>query len=452
MSTKKKTKNNAISLRTIYTLMVVGAVLLAGLMLYSTAYLSSSYRALTENSKNTIELRKASLELMDASDYLTERVHRFVITGDKRLMKEYFNEAFSFKHREEAINTLTSGSDNKEAIDNLSSAMDSSMRLMNREYYAFRLVIEAKGFTDYPEQLKDIKLSDSDKALSPDQQMSRAADIVFDNDYYTQKHLIHDKMQASLDELEKAANEADNKALSDMRSKLTLVRIMILIETIAMFFLVWIASHLGINPIIRAVERIKNNTKIPEVGTREFRYLVSAYNQMYDMYRKSLKHLDFKASHDELTGVYNRAGYDTLISSIELKSTYMLYFDVDNFKYINDTYGHETGDKVLKKLVSVLQNNFRPDDFVCRIGGDEFVVLMVHTDDNQKDLIASKIEEINKQLADSGDGLPCASISVGVVHGSEVSETDELYKKTDEAMYKSKQKGKHTYTFYSSEA
>ncbi|MBQ7203342.1 MAG: hypothetical protein IJS03_04910 [Eubacterium sp.] len=60
------TKNNAISLRSIYILIVVGAVLLAGLMLYSTAYLSSSYRALTEN---TIALRKASLELMDVEGF-----------------------------------------------------------------------------------------------------------------------------------------------------------------------------------------------------------------------------------------------------------------------------------------------------------------------------------------------------------------------------------------------
>lgn len=420
-------------------------------MLYSTAYLSVSFKDLTESSENTIALRKASLDLMDASDYLTERVQRFTITADKQLMYEYFNEATQAKRREKALDTLSAGTDNAAAIEKLQSAMESSVQLMSREYYAFRLVIEAKGYTEYPEPLKDVELSERDKALSAEEKMSRAADIVFDNDYYSHKHRIRESMQASLDELEKLVEETDNAALSAMRSRLIFVRIMILIGTVSLFFLVWLASHLGINPIISAVERIKNNTKLPEAGTREFRYLVHAYNQMYEMYKNSIERLDFKATHDELTGVFNRAGYDSLLASIDIKSTYMLLFDIDNFKDINDNYGHETGDRILKKFVKVLRSNFRPDDFICRIGGDEFVVLMLHTDGRQQQLLASKIDGINKQLAETEDGLPGASISVGIVHGNEYDETDELYRKTDEAMYRSKQKGKSTYTFYSDE-
>ena len=88
------------------------------------------------------------------------------------------------------------------------------------------------------------------------------------------------------------------------------------------------------------------------------------------MYKKSIEHLNFKASHDELTGAYNRAGFDLLLSSLDLDSTYLMMLDVDNFKTINDTYGHETGDKVLKKLVQVLKKNFRSDD---RISGPTII-------------------------------------------------------------------------------
>jgi len=169
---------------------------------------------------------------------------------------------------------------------------------------------------------------------------------------------------------------------------------------------------------------------------------------MYEVYKNSLERLNFKASHDELTGAYNRSGYQLLLTGIDLSSTYMLLFDVDNFKGINDTYGHETGDEVLKKLVQVLKNNFRSDDYVCRIGGDEFVVFMVHTTEMQHNLIVQKINEINRELGDTGDGLPSASISVGIAHGTDASDPEDLFEKTDEAMYKAKQSGKHTYAFY----
>ena len=76
-----------------------------------------------------------------------------------------------------------------------------------------------------------------------------------------------------------------------------------------------------------------------------------------------------------------------------------MMLDVDNFKTINDTYGHETGDKVLKKLVQVLKKNFRSDDYICRLGGDEFVVFMVHSDEMQRKLIEMKLEKINQELS-----------------------------------------------------
>ena len=127
----------------------------------------------------------------------------------------------------------------------------------------------------------------------------------------------------------------------------------------------------------------------------------------------------------------------------------MSLFDLDNFKGINDNYGHETGDRVLKKLVDTLKNNFRMDDYICRIGGDEFVVFMVHSSPAMKNLITTKIENINNQLSEETDGIPPISTSVGIVHGTDVKDSSTLFEKADEAMYKSKQKGKRTLTFYS---
>ncbi|HAU99745.1 MAG TPA: hypothetical protein DCW47_00950 [Lachnospiraceae bacterium] len=445
----KKDQNEGISLRTVNIFMIIGAVVIFCLMVYFTYQLSVSFRDLTKSSEQQIELRKAALELMDASDYLTEKVQRFTVHGDMRFLEEYFEEAFEANRREEAIEKMSEGAGADEALRKLETAMEGSLKLMDQEYYAMRLVIEAKGYTEYPEILDSVVLSEEDKALLPDDKMRRATETVLSDDYYELKDMIRQNMRASLDELEEMAYDNDARALEDLRQKMILVRIAIIVQTTLVFFMVWFTSRLGIRPILNAVDRIKSESPIPEDGANEFRYLAHAYNKMYEAYKRSLEHLNFKASHDELTGAYNRFGYDLLLSSLDLNNSYMMLLDVDNFKTINDTYGHETGDRVLVKLVEVLRKNFRMDDYICRIGGDEFVVFMVHSSEMQRDLIASKIEKINKELGELDDGLPPISISVGIVHGTEATDAENLFEKTDEAMYKAKQSGKHTYTFYS---
>ena len=443
----KQIRSDGISLRTTYLLLVIGAVIISGLMFYSTFRLSHSFQRLTAASEEQIELRKAARELMDASDYLTERVQRFTIHGDMRFLEEYFTEAFEANHREEAVARMSVGTDNAAALADLQTAMAGSLDLMALEYYAMRLVIDAKGCTDYPEVLRSVTLTEADKALSPEEKLHRATEIVLSDEYYEQKERIRENMRASLDELEQMAYATDSLTLESFRKEIVLVRVIITIQTIGIFLMVWLTARLGIHPVLNAVERIKANSPIPEVGANEFRYLARTYNKMYEVYKRSLAHLNFKASHDELTGAYNRSGYELLLSSLDLSSTYMMLFDVDNFKTINDTYGHEVGDKVLVRLVNVLKNSFREDDYICRIGGDEFVVFMVHATEKQRTQISAKMEAINRELTQSVDGLPPASISVGIAHGTEAADAVSLFEKTDMAMYQAKKNGKHTYRF-----
>ena len=212
--------------------------------------------------------------------------------------------------------------------------------------------------------------------------------------------------------------------------------------------MIWLTSRLGINPVLRAVEKIKDDSPIPEMGANEFRYLARTYNKMYSVYKTSVEHLNYKASHDELTSVYNRSGYDLLLSALDFNTTYLLLFDIDDFKHINDTYGHEMGDLVLQRVAKTLSSYFRSDDYVCRIGGDEFVVFMVHSDEHQHALIASKINRINYELSKEEDGIQPTSISVGIAHGSGAETATILFEQADEALYETKRKGKHGYTFY----
>lgn len=439
--------NKGISLRTINISLIIGAVLVSALMFVSTFRLSSSFRRVTETSEQQIELRKAARELMDASDYLTEKVQRFTVTADMRFVQEYFDEAFIAHHREEAISRMSTGTASEEALKVLKDAMKESLALMNTEYYAMKLVIEAKGYTEYPELLQSIELSDSDKALSPQEKMRLATEMVLNDEYYNHKYLIRENMTISLDELEKMAYDKDEDAMAALSNELKLVRVVIILQTFGIVILVWLTTKLGIHPVLNAVDRIKEDSPIPEGGAVEFRYLAKAYNKMYEVYRKSLESLSFRASHDELSGLYNRAGYDLLLSSIDIESTYMLLFDVDNFKTINDNYGHGAGDEAIRNVARVLKENFRSDDYVCRIGGDEFVVLMVHAPKSAKNLLSTKIKHINDELGNSRDNLPSYSVSVGIAHGSDSTDAINLFAKCDTALYESKARGKHTYTF-----
>lgn len=439
--------HKGISLRTVNFSLIIGAVLVSVLMFVSTFRLSSKFRRVTETSEQQIELRKAARELMDASDYLTEKIQRFTVTADMRFVDEYFNEAFIAHHREEAISRMSSGDASKEALKVLQDAMKESLELMNTEYYAMKLVIEANGYTEYPELQHSIELSDSDKALSPQEKMRHATEMVLNDDYYSHKYLIRENMTISLDELEKMAYDRDEDAMTALSNELKVVRLVIILQTFGIILMVWLTTKLGIHPVLNAVDCIKEDSPIPEGGAVEFRYLAKAYNKMYEVYRRSLESLSFKASHDELSGLYNRAGYDLLLSSIDLESTYMLLFDVDNFKTINDTCGHCAGDEAIRNVARVLKENFRSDDYVCRIGGDKFVVLMVHAPKSAKNLISSKIKHINSELENPRDNMPAYSVSVGIAHGSDATATINLFAKCDTALYESKARGKHTYTF-----
>ncbi len=442
-------KEKGISLRSIHIWLVVIMVLMAGVVAYSTSRLISTFNSLTDASDEHLELEKAAHELMDASDYLTENVQRFTIDGDMVFLEQYFEEALETNRREEALKKMDVGEKTSEAHTRLKEAVDNSIKLMDREYYAMKLVIEAKGYTEYPDVLKSVKLSDEDKALSSDDKMRRATEFVLDSEYYEQKNKIRTNMQESLEEVDKLMFTAEGSEFSALKLEIIIVRIVIVIQTLIIIFIVWLTARLGINPVLKAVDKIKEDCPIPETGANEFRYLAKAYNKMYARYRTSLEQLEFKASHDELTGAYNRAGYELLMSGIDLDRTCMMLLDVDNFKNINDTNGHETGDKVLIKLVQILKKIFRDGDHVCRIGGDEFVVLMEHSTGMDREMLEAKMDQINKELENTDDGLPPISISVGVVHGKEATDVNNLFEKTDAAMYESKKKGKHTYTFYS---
>ena len=169
--------------------MIVGALLLSGLMIFATFDFSKSYSRLVETSDSHIQLRKDARELMDASDYLTERVQHFANSGDINYLDEYFAEALESKRREEAISKLSAATGNSDAVKKLEDALYYSMKLMNREYRAMKLILEAQGLTTDHTEVNNVTLTAYELAMSPEEKMQRAMSIVTDSEYFNYERL-----------------------------------------------------------------------------------------------------------------------------------------------------------------------------------------------------------------------------------------------------------------------
>lgn len=153
---------------------------------------------------------------------------------------------------------------------------------------------------------------------------------------------------------------------------------------------------------------------------------------------------------DELTGLYNRRGCLTLgeqylkLINRQKKGIFMLYADLDNMKWINDTLGHKAGDLALIEVASLLKENYRESDIIARIGGDEFVVLPVGTCQDRVELIESRLHRALKKYNAKSDQGYDLSISVGIAFydPEHVSTIDELLDVADKLMYDKKKSKK----------
>lgn len=169
--------------------------------------------------------------------------------------------------------------------------------------------------------------------------------------------------------------------------------------------------------------------------------------------------LSHQAFHDFLTGLPNRALFmDRLEHALARRGSQedyiaVLFLDIDNFKNINDTYGHEVGDHVLTETGHRLASCVRAGDTVARLAGDEFTVLLEGVKDKQEAaLVAERIEEQIREPLGIDEHNLFITASIGVMFGaSGGGDPGEILHDADSAMYEAKRKGKDRYEFYSSQ-
>ena len=162
--------------------------------------------------------------------------------------------------------------------------------------------------------------------------------------------------------------------------------------------------------------------------------------------RRTQTQLEDLVIHDPLTRVLNaRAFSDRLGQELRRNRRYgrplsLLYLDLDDFKIVNDSHGHQTGDAVLRLVAEAIRGAVRQADIVGRMGGDEFAVLMPET---ASDVAEAATERLAKSLRAAFQGNPSVTASIGIVSCTDSAVTpDDVLHKADRAMYEAKSKGK----------
>jgi diguanylate cyclase (GGDEF)-like protein len=163
--------------------------------------------------------------------------------------------------------------------------------------------------------------------------------------------------------------------------------------------------------------------------------------------QKRSEKLEKRANIDSLTGAYSRAKFNNLFHSEFARSTRyfnpltILFIDIDNFKIVNDTYGHDIGDDVLKKFANLISINSREFDVLARWGGEEFILMLPQTNINDGYKLAEKIRNII--ASNEFDKIGTLTCSIGLSMLNKGDSHESLIKRADNALYKAKSSGRN---------
>ena len=273
-------------------------------------------------------------------------------------------------------------------------------------------------------------LPEEEKQLSQKEKLEKAQKLVSNNEYRNKRGTIMREVSGCLDQLlEKTKNRQQraNTIFSDMYLKLE-IAIMILVILL-----------LSICIIVRKL-----------IGAAELQKWAETYNKVFKENEETQRLIRRQAEHDAMTDALNRGSFEKLLHMYENGDTpyALILIDVDTFKTVNDMYGHAVGDEILKKVTGLLKKAFRSIDHVCRIGGDEFAIIMVEMTSDLKYTIEEKIKAVNEELGTENENIPAVSLSVGVAFSDRENSGESIFKDADKALYYVKENGRNGCKFY----
>jgi len=202
------------------------------------------------------------------------------------------------------------------------------------------------------------------------------------------------------------------------------------------------------------IERLINETHTRAEETESFKRQVDLMSEEVKNLDRQLKRISIDANTDELTGIMNRRAFNEKVRETQKKCTdsskifSLVMIDIDHFKRLNDTFGHLTGDKVLKFIASLIQKNIRGGDYVARFGGEEFVIILPNTVQESALCVADNIRAYlsRQKLYDQKANLQLGvlTLSMGVATYVPSSDTLEtMLDRADRCLYHAKSNGRN---------
>lgn len=220
----------------------------------------------------------------------------------------------------------------------------------------------------------------------------------------------------------------------------------------------------SISPIIQIAQLVSNqkayNLRFPKNNIKEFDHLNSVFNQLLGEIQSWHTHLQtensqlsYQVQHDDLTQLPNRNYfYQVLCDAYDNESTRnqtaLIFIDNNNFKSINDKYGHLVGDEVLKEMATRLKQSTRQNDFIARLSGDEFAIILksIHQPDNLISIAENLIKCCDEPLIYKGQEVHF-SFSLGIAIAKEAQSPEDFISHADQAMYKAKTLKHHWFIY-----
>ena len=441
-----------ISIRTVSIVIFLITVGIGGMLALISSECTRQFQNLQNETERFIQCESALQQMQAGSDYLEKQVSQYVQTGQYIHMDFYLKEIRETQRYEKACDYLQQEFGGTTAIKPLESAVAYEEKLREQEFYIMRLMAEV-SFADealWPEEIRGIALAAEDAALEQEQKQERALEILSGHAYKILRTNEDNYIVGAKQALGQQTRNNQNHAQTVFRDVYLKFETGVAVLIVLVLLICIILWKLVIAPLKMYGKSIVKGEIFPVVGARELQELATTYNKVYQENLVAQKLIRHEAEHDALTDALNRGAFDKILSIYEQGDTSfaMIMVDVDVFKQVNDTYGHSVGDKILVKVADNLQREFRSIDYICRIGGDEFAIVMVDVGSDLKEVVREKIAQVNESLSNPTDGLPAVSLSVGVAFSDRENPGDSIFKDADKALYKVKNSGRNNCGFY----
>ena len=413
-------------------------------MLIATNRLNSAYQQLIEETGKYINTQQDAGMIEEFSGSMLSESRSFLQTGDPAHVMAFYSQMDVIRRQLDGSGTLeTKGTAASDRY--LEEAVEAFRTLAEQDAYAMRLKAETLPVSlgSYPAEFAGTEIRPEDAVLDAEQKLAKAQEILDRTDYSAIRSRLSDRVDAS----HRAASETVQQQMGVTTARIR--QELLLLRTFGMAFLVIAVLAMLSNllliilPINRSVSNLDNREEIPEQGSFEMRNLARVYNEVLRDSTEKQEELEYSATHDALTGVYNRAAFDREYDRCRNDRIGIAIVDVDGFKHYNDVYGHDVGDHVLRRVTETIGSKFRKEDHISRIGGDEFVIIMKNTGSAQSEDIKLKIDEINEELVkERRKGMPPISVSVGAAFWDRENPGPDILKDADKALLQMKQNGK----------